>query len=1115
MFIQLKCSMYGIPLRAFFVSMLAFGFGVSTALAQETEDTDPLYGNYQFGEAAEVLMVWADPGNRSQQKVYDFLNLNNPDPNIPDELQPAERQTVDGDQGAYGDENMDAITADFDGDAMTDFVAAWEGPDRSINLMLPQINRRQLDWDNANAQQVAPPGSLVEEFNSRSGRHLALAPIALDADAEKEFILAYWAADGTITLRLFDTDASLQPTEILNFSDADLSMPLGNNGTEARSTHFDIKTGDLDSDGTDEIIIAHGDILECSRSQGCWQLRLRVYDVDATSGTIAQRAERVLATKEDNSTEWIYNVGVAAGQFDADYQDEIAVSYEHTNNSSQSRWYLQTFKPILALGPEFTALPADQWGTANDTSRVESAQDDMESIHSSTGSTGFPLTMAAADFDLDGKDELVMAYRQLQVYEIQEELQFNRVAGGGDYDSDNINRTTRRVMALADVDADNDLANNSNEWRPEIVTVQYETISDDGGISVDGQYQIAVHRVTPGTFNIETLATLEDERADPSGLRPFAVAAGNFGDKGVRVGKPRRYRRTNIQRPLVILNAPPTHFDVFDGSSFDISQCYLTGGCDFESTYSTSTERTIEVETELKTDWSTSVEASGGFEIPIIEVGVDVSIKTTYGEGFKKVNRNRETFKVSQAVSAVRDDWIYAMIVNYDIWEYPLYINGEPSGHLAVVIPKLNTRAWFDSKSWNALDYIPAHEVGNILSYQPIAAPEENAYLAEAVRWNTGDQITVSGSSDLSWRLTSENETETTTENEVSFKLGGSVDLDIPIPFIPDFELEGDYSRQDVNTQSLRVRDRKGLSVDLGAIDLTVGNTRYDVTPYAYWATNGALVLDYAVSPELAAPGFEDTWWQRRYGTQPDPAFILPWRYDPEKGADISEAQRQQTREIVFNPATPEAGSVVTIQARIHNWSLLPTTRPIDVRFYLGDPNDGGVPIVGVNGETEVSAGQLIDRGSSIVEMQWEIPTVLPTAFPRIYAVIDPEDAETEIHETNNIGWTVMPVEDVIIGTDAEDDRIAELPREVQLLPNYPNPFNPTTQISYTLPQAGPVTLRVFNALGRQITALEDAERRAGTHTITFNAAHIPSGVYFYQLEAGTTTKTRKMLLLK
>jgi hypothetical protein len=85
---------------------------------------------------------------------------------------------------------------------------------------------------------------------------------------------------------------------------------------------------------------------------------------------------------------------------------------------------------------------------------------------------------------------------------------------------------------------------------------------------------------------------------------------------------------------------------------------------------------------------------------------------------------------------------------------------------------------------------------------------------------------------------------------------------------------------------------------------------------------------------------------------------------------------------------------------------------------------------------------------------------------------------------------------------------------------NHPNPFNPTTTIRYELAAAGNVRLRVFDAAGRLVRTLVDTSEGAGAHDVTFdgrddNGRPVASGVYFYRLDAGTTTQTRKMVLLK
>ena len=83
------------------------------------------------------------------------------------------------------------------------------------------------------------------------------------------------------------------------------------------------------------------------------------------------------------------------------------------------------------------------------------------------------------------------------------------------------------------------------------------------------------------------------------------------------------------------------------------------------------------------------------------------------------------------------------------------------------------------------------------------------------------------------------------------------------------------------------------------------------------------------------------------------------------------------------------------------------------------------------------------------------------------------------------------------------------------LLPNYPNPFNPTTQISFSLAQHGATSLRVYDLLGREVATLADKPMSQGSHTIQFSAAGLSSGVYFVRLVQGSNTQTQTITLIK
>lgn len=103
----------------------------------------------------------------------------------------------------------------------------------------------------------------------------------------------------------------------------------------------------------------------------------------------------------------------------------------------------------------------------------------------------------------------------------------------------------------------------------------------------------------------------------------------------------------------------------------------------------------------------------------------------------------------------------------------------------------------------------------------------------------------------------------------------------------------------------------------------------------------------------------------------------------------------------------------------------------------------------------------------------------------------------------------------VTTGVTGIEKTIELTPKEFTLSQNYPNPFNPSTTIDFALPKTEKVTVKIFNQLGQQVAVLANSDFSAGNHQLNFDGAGLSSGIYYYRIEAGSFTQTKKMILMK
>ena len=189
--------------------------------------------------------------------------------------------------------------------------------------------------------------------------------------------------------------------------------------------------------------------------------------------------------------------------------------------------------------------------------------------------------------------------------------------------------------------------------------------------------------------------------------------------------------------------------------------------------------------------------------------------------------------------------------------------------------------------------------------------------------------------------------------------------------------------------------------------------------------------------------------------------------------------------------------------------------------FYFGTNVSAGTPhpAIGydswfwekivVNGDS-VSIWAFADGAAPADTATWTFTTdnvAVGAGLPTFIIVGVTDDDSSAVH-VDEVWYNETPT-----GMGISDD--APIASSYELGQNYPNPFNPTTHIRFNIPETGNTKLTVFNIMGEAVANLVDGVVPAGGHTVSWNAANMPTGVYFYRMESGNFSQTRKLLLVK
>jgi len=118
-------------------------------------------------------------------------------------------------------------------------------------------------------------------------------------------------------------------------------------------------------------------------------------------------------------------------------------------------------------------------------------------------------------------------------------------------------------------------------------------------------------------------------------------------------------------------------------------------------------------------------------------------------------------------------------------------------------------------------------------------------------------------------------------------------------------------------------------------------------------------------------------------------------------------------------------------------------------------------------------------------------------------------------HRKQVLERTIKWLSDTTLVVSVQEKPATRLPTAFRLQQNYPNPFNPVTTIAYELPKPVTVALKVYNIFGQEVASLINGREEAGQHEVQFEAGNLAGGIYFYKLQAGEFTDTKKLVLLK
>lgn len=1061
------------------------------------QGSNPLETNSNVWNSREVLVMWGQAGSdgpdRIRQAMYgiDFTEYLQEGQAPWETVQ--EAQDVPTDLVNTDPRPVSAVAADIDGTGRDRAYWAAVVPG-GVRVTIPNISVTEDEDGNAAAQMGTPLFSVMVDTGVNTGNqgqgYVKTAAGDFDGDGQEELVLAVRKSDGNILVQVMDPEGSSTP------------FPAGSIEIEGSVTDgygyevFDICAGDFNGNGKDDIAVVT--LHPASGNGGAYAVQLNFFEV---TGEASASVEPRAFFPVDNGNILPY---------DGDFGEPTAVRAAVTALKTQN---INAEQPDRAL-VTFAFTPYDD-DTDDPQENVNMLLFELSSdlqgagVLSQLNTSGsfesqHAFGLRTGDMNGDRMQEAVLLIgNEFRVYSFAENApELKAVIGnaqnealGQAYQADK--------FEIADLD---------KNGRENIITGSYTTSALSNNWLEFYLRSIELNTDWSPGPDIQTTVVSQENYGNAAFW--FGLAPGNFDGNDLKLGEP-TFHECTYTRPLFILAPPPIHFDHLDGENFDPTGCFTSGSCGFSATNISEQQTETNLKITTTSDWDVSTTVSAGFEGVYASVGASMSAR--YGEQFSNATESGLSEAITVETTATVDDQIRGVRYPVHVYEYPvLNAADEVISYVSAAFPQYDQKEEYLMQGKLDPNYVPYYEPGNLLSYPRIldttSFVNSSAGMASLIyQGNTysvnnnvgsGNSVTIAASNIYG---------ETGSE---SWNAGATLGLSAS-GFGLGFETEGNYNTGGMKINGTVLEGNESFGINYEHIAGSTGFYRYDVRPYLFWNRDGTGMLAYQVN--LHSNQASPTFWDLTYGEKSDPALMMPYRNEAyyTSGSPEDTPLFTMSKSMTFDRLYPATGEPVTVQCRVHNYSLRNTPEPVKVRFYNGHPDNGGELISSIDGQTTFETdGPVQSREMKTVEMTFAMPMPLNQgdSFVRFYALLDPDDDIDEIHEGNNLGWQVLGYDcdnNIVTSTN---DAVREREQSSEMWV-WPNPARDRVNCAFDLSRSTRAELLIFDLHGRSVASRDLGSLAPGKQEVSLPLPDLPAGMYVTYVSGDGLQMSKKLVI--